>query len=275
MNQNFDPGPVSQPFATLAREFPGPETYPPGDFRLEWGPVFHRGRLDGSARILLIGQDPGQHEAIVRRILVGEAGQRVQSLLGKLGYTRSYVMVNAFLYSVYGQGAAERHRDDAAIAAYRHRWLDAFLVDSQVEAVIALGSLANAAFASWRRTTAGQRRVDLAYAHVMHPTAPEGAAGGDQTRLRQLMRQMLANWNRALRSLHPAVRQPDVRQPLVPYQESRWAETKAIPEEDLPAGMPPWMRSLEKWAERRGRNAEEKRATIVVSVPPDERLWRE
>jgi hypothetical protein len=48
---------------------PGPEAYPPRDFRVEWGPVFHRGRLDGSARLLVIGQDPGVHEAVVRRIL--------------------------------------------------------------------------------------------------------------------------------------------------------------------------------------------------------------
>jgi len=31
---------------------------------------------------------------------VGEAGQRVQGFLSRLGIDRSYVMVNAFLYSV-------------------------------------------------------------------------------------------------------------------------------------------------------------------------------
>jgi uracil-DNA glycosylase len=52
--------------------------------------VFHRGRLDGSALVLVLGQDPGQHESIARRILVGEAGQRVQGFLHKLGIERSY-----------------------------------------------------------------------------------------------------------------------------------------------------------------------------------------
>src|SRR5690349_9513271 len=99
MPGDFDPGPVAEPFATLVRECPGGDVYPPHDFRVEWGPIFHRGRLDGSARLLVLGQDPGQHEAVVRRILVGEAGQRVQGLLARLGVERSYVMLNTYLYS--------------------------------------------------------------------------------------------------------------------------------------------------------------------------------
>src|ERR671922_92142 len=152
MTHTFDPGPVGEPYASLVGDYPGPEVYPPKDFRVEWGPIFHRGRLDGSARVLVIGQDPGAHEAIVRRILVGEAGQRVQGFLAKLGVERSYVLVNAFLYSVFGQGGGQRHKDDPAIAAYRHRWLDALLVERRVEAVVALGGLADFAFQTWRDT---------------------------------------------------------------------------------------------------------------------------
>jgi uracil-DNA glycosylase len=76
--------------------FPGAEIYPAADFRVEWGPIFYRGWLDGSARVLVLGQDPGQHESIARRILVGEAGQRVQGSFRKLDIEHSYVMVNAF-----------------------------------------------------------------------------------------------------------------------------------------------------------------------------------
>ncbi len=72
----FDPGYADEPFRSLCVEYPGGETYPPADFRVEWGPVFHRGRLDGSARVLVLGQDPAQHETVARRILVGAAGQR-------------------------------------------------------------------------------------------------------------------------------------------------------------------------------------------------------
>src|SRR3954452_8770334 len=123
----FDPGYGNEPYTTLVREAPGREVFPPDDFRVEWGPVFHRGRLDDTARVLALGQDPAAHEAIARRILVGEAGQRAQAFLRRLGITRSYVMINAFLYSFVSRGSGNRHSDDPAILAYRNRWLDALL----------------------------------------------------------------------------------------------------------------------------------------------------
>ena len=102
MSHPFDPGYVAEPFLTLCAEYPDASVYPPGQFRVEWGPIFHRGRLDGSARVLVIGQDPAQHETIVRRILVGEAGRRRPGPSRQAGVTRSYVIINTFLYSVYG-----------------------------------------------------------------------------------------------------------------------------------------------------------------------------
>src|SRR5437016_6156336 len=77
MEHPFDPGYFEEPFRTLVRGYPEADVYPSNQFRVEWGPIFHRGRLDGSARVLIIGQDPAQHETIVRRCLVGEAGRRV------------------------------------------------------------------------------------------------------------------------------------------------------------------------------------------------------
>ena len=74
MKRDFDPGYVRAPYRRLVADFPDESAYPIDDFRVEWGPVFHRGRLDGTARVLVIGQDPAAHEAIARRILVGEAG---------------------------------------------------------------------------------------------------------------------------------------------------------------------------------------------------------
>src|SRR5437764_10624598 len=156
MAHAFDPGPVAEPFAPLVAGYPGPETYPADSFRVEWGPIFHRGRLDGSARVLVIGQDPATAEDIVRRILVGEAGHRVQGFLSKLGIDRSYLMVNTFLYSVYGQQGGERHAGDPGIVSYRNSWLDAIFGSNQLDAVIALGSLADAAWKTWTATPAGQ-----------------------------------------------------------------------------------------------------------------------
>jgi hypothetical protein len=268
MAHPFDRGPVDPPFAQLARDYPGAEAYPPDEFRLEWGPIFHRGRLDGSARVLVIGQDPAQHEAIARRILVGEAGQRVQAFLRKLGIDRSYVMVNAFLYSVYSKRANDRV-DDEPIAAYRHRWLDALLLDTDVEAVVAFGGLARRAFEQWRHTPRGEDHV-VAFRAVRHPTFPEGSGGGAAA-----MHEMLEGWNDALEALRPHVTHPDTERDLVLYDTGKRAETAPIPEDDLPAGLPPWMRSLRVWADRPSGDAESKRATITVTVPRDERVWHD
>ena len=70
------------------------------DFWFDWGPIFYRGRLDGSARVMCVASDPGPTERIAGRCLVGNAGQRVQGLLAKLGLTRSHVCLNAWAYAV-------------------------------------------------------------------------------------------------------------------------------------------------------------------------------
>jgi uracil-DNA glycosylase len=264
---DFDAGPVAQPYAELVRDYPGDDIYPTHDFRTEWGPIFHRGRLDGTARVLVIGQDPAASENITRRILVGEAGHRVQGLLAKLGIDHSYVMVNTFLYSVYGQQAGSGHRGDAAIVAYRNRWLDALVADNPLEAVIALGSLADDAWKKWR-DHAGPGAPQLAYAHVTHPTQPESSSGGDPHKLADATRAMLTNWNHGLSRLHPAITTPDTARQLVPYGDKLTGKDRAaIPERDLPPGLPDWMRSPRAWAQRTGQSAAEKRRTVTITIP--------
>ena len=267
---DFDAGYAEAPFRELAETAPGAEAYPPDAFRLEWGPIFHRGRLDGSARILVIGQDPAAHEAIARRILVGEAGQRVQAFLGRLGVVRSYVMINAFLYSVFG-GAGGGHVTDTAIMAYRHRWLEAVLTTSPIEAVVAFGRQADTAWLTWCESSPSS--APLPYTAVPHPTMPESSSGGDPVKLQAAYEQMLTRWNQALTVLHPAVTHPDAPGPLVPFDVAAPPPNAPIPAADLPAGCPAWMRSVSPWARREGPDAETKRATIVVTVPEEERPW--
>jgi uracil-DNA glycosylase len=253
--------------------YPGADVFPARDFRLEWGPIFHRGRLDGSARVLVLGQDPATHEAIARRILVGEAGQRVQGLLARIGILSSYTMINTFLYSVYGQGGGERHADDEAIAAYRNRWLDALLVDTAVTAVVPLGSLARTAYEQWAQIRPGAaERVHPA--PVRHPTWPESSSRGGGTTLAQATKALLENWNAQLPGLRDHVT-PDVPGELRLYSDA-WqpGDLVEIPEADVPAGCPPWWRSLAAWADRTGPDAETKRATITITVPEEARPWR-
>lgn len=266
MHHPFDPGYCQEPFRALCTEYPGAEAYPVSAFRLEWGPIFHRGRLDGSARIVVIGQDPAQHETVVRRILVGEAGRRLQGFLAKLGITRNYVLINTFLYSVYGSAdaAARRH---PALVAYRHRWLDALLVGTHVEGVVTLGTAAAEAWTMWKATPPGQASPIVAAA-ITHPTQPESAAKGDPTKLAAATTAMLQNWNAGLEALAPAIRHPDHPVPLVRYGET-WqdGDRVPIPEADFPAGLPAWMHENDGWARRVGADPQKKRANITITVP--------
>ena len=274
MATRFCPG-YPAPFDALVADYPGEETYPAGDFRTEWGPIFHRGRLDGSAKLLVLGQDPATHETITRRILVGEAGQRVQGLLAKVGILDGYVMINTFLYSVYGQGGGARHAKDPQIALARHRWMDALLTDTAVTAVLTLGELARTAYRMWAETqpeVAGR----LHLAAVRHPTYPESSSASGQTTLAEATAKMLANWNQALPQLQAHLEPDDGGHtgPPVPYGTTwRDGDLQPIPDHDLPPGTPPWWRDLDAWAKRTGPDTQTKRATITVTVPRRAQTW--
>lgn len=280
MAHEFDPG-YPERYWPLLADHPGADVYLTEDFRVEWGPIFHRGRLDGSARVLVIGQDPAAHEAIARRILVGAAGQRGQGLLTKLGIDRSYVMINTFLYSVTDQKGGAKHEGDDKIVEYRHRWFDELAAANDFEAVIAFGGLAESAFKRWAKTHA----TTATFVRFIHPTFPESAAASGQGTVAENTLRLLENWNAGLATLADKVT-PDVPRPLVPYGATFMPEDlTAIPEADLPPGAPPWMRSIEEWAWRRPiedkdgtvplgvTNADGKRAGIAVRVPPSGRIW--
>lgn len=265
MSHPFDPGYVAEPFLTLCAEYPEADVYPSDQFRTEWGPIFHRGRLDGSARVLVIGQDPAQHETVIRRILVGEAGRRVQGLLGKLGVSRSYVFINTYLYSVYGSVKAKTRKNPDLIA-YRNRWMNAFLIEGNIEAVLALGTAADEAWQFWEATPAAQS-VKVAYAAVTHPTQPESSSNGDKAKLAAATKKLLQNWSKALQTLSPNILHPDEPVPLSLYGEA-WAEGDrvAIPEFDFPAGLPAWMHDQDGWARRVGANELAKRRNITITI---------
>lgn len=267
----FCPG-YPAPFDALVADYPGEEVYPSGDFRTEWGPIFHRGRLDGSARVVVLGQDPATHESISRRILVGEAGQRVQGLLAKLGIDRSYVMVNTFLYSVYGQGGGNRHADDAAIAAYRNVWLDQLLVGSHVTAVVSLGQLADQAYQQWAATQP-DTATRLHHAAIRHPTYPESASRAGNKTLAETTAILLADWNEKLPALRDHVMPDGTSQDTLYGTTWEDGDLVRIPQADLPPGSPDWWFDLAAWASRTGSDVQTKRATITVVVPKKARLW--
>jgi hypothetical protein len=48
MPATFDPGICREPFTTLCDLAPDQPVFPANSFRVEWGPIFYRGRLDGT-----------------------------------------------------------------------------------------------------------------------------------------------------------------------------------------------------------------------------------
>lgn len=263
----FCPGYNQEPFATLVANYPGKDVHPVKDFRIEWGPVFHRGRLDGTARILVIGQDPAQHEAVLRRILVGTAGKRVQGFLRRLGFNHSYVLINTFLYSVFGQGGGTRQIKNAAITTYRNCWIKAILDSSPIEVVVAFGGLANKAWEQWLGSVDAIGRPALPFESLTHPTWPESSsrskAGHDAA-----IETLLTGWNESLQRLKPKISHPDLSMTHSLYGKKFLAtDLPDLPSHDLPAGMPEWMLSEERWADRQGSRGELKRRTIIIRAP--------
>jgi uracil-DNA glycosylase len=266
MAQEFDRGYVTEPFVKLCSDFPESTVYPQRDFRTEWGPIFHRGRLDGTARVLVIGQDPSHHEAVLRRILVGEAGMRFQGFLAKLGIDKSYVMINTFVYSLYGE-TGKKHKHDTAIQAYRDSWIDALVKTQPIEAAISLGQLADDAWHAWKQTTTGSKST-IPYVHIVHPTSSSHVGS---SKMAEATAAMLANWNQGLEAIRPAIQHPDVDRPLVPYgQAFAPGDLRPIPSFDVPAGTPSWMFEADGWATRAGSTAAEKRANVTITVPSTE-----
>ncbi|MCA5893883.1 hypothetical protein LEP48_11040 [Isoptericola sp. NEAU-Y5] len=255
----FDTGPTRR-FRTLCRRYPDDTVYRGADgFRSLWGPVFYRGRANGTARLLVVGQDPAQTEAFTRRILSGQAGRRVQGFVEKLGFTSSYLMVNAFLYGIYNQSMALGHLNDPGVLEYRHRWFAAALAPGRVEAVVTFGNPASQAWQTFLGSPEGAG-VSVFHQRALHPTADK--PGGPISR-----RDLLDNWNVALSRLHARVTAPDVVRPLVPYGgDLTPGELPGIPSRDLPAGIPPWMRSTDFWAGP-GDPPGAERANLTVEVP--------
>jgi len=266
MAHAFDPGYTTEPFLTLCSDFPD-AAYPSNQFRIEWGPIFHRGRLDGSARVLVIGQDPAQHETVIRRILVGEAGRRLQGFLAKLGITKSYVCVNAYLYSVFG-AVNTAVAKGPALVQYRNRWITALVVGQNVEAVVGLGHAATKAWALWKESAEGQG-ISVPFTAITHPTQPESSSNHDKIKLAVATKRMLQNWNAALQIIRPQLKHPDAATPLVLYGDS-WGpnDRPNIPELDFPAGTPRWMRENDGWAQRKGADLVAKRRNITITVSP-------
>lgn len=228
----WDPGPPAA-FKALFRRAPLDEYQSaPTFFRLHWGPVWYRGRLNGKARVLVVGQDPSADENIARRVMVGVAGQRAQQFLRKVGIDKSYVVVNASLYSIFNEvvdGATlSTFTDRLKIRTWMNDYLDLIATKSPVEAVIAFGAVARHVLDGWPGIAAFK---PARFFHLTHPTAPLAAAAP-------------ANWSANLAGVAAQVTADSgVVRDLTPYPgpDFRTEDSVRIPLRDLPFGIPTWV----------------------------------
>lgn len=109
-----------------------------------------------TARIVLIGEQPGDREDLTGKPFVGPAGQLLNRALQQAGVDRdaTYVTnaVKHFKFEPRGKRRIHKKPNEQEIAACRHEWLDQELRIIQPELVVALG--ATAARAVFGRATA-------------------------------------------------------------------------------------------------------------------------
>jgi hypothetical protein len=173
---------------------------------------------------LIIGQDPSTDEILAHRILVGDAGQKLQRLLNKLGLTRSYVMFNAFLFGIEGgvDQAMQSIELEATILDYRNQLFDKIVSENQLEAILAFGVGAKLAVSNW------PGKGNIPVIELVHPSASDSTT--------------LASWNSKMAAAHACIT-PDFngQVDLTPYGTTFTpADSVAIPRFDLPFGIPSW-----------------------------------
>jgi uracil-DNA glycosylase len=250
----FDGGPP----AAVARHFEKLPSYAAyrDYFWHDWGPIFYRGRLNRTARLLGVASDPGPTERIAGRTLVGDAGQRVQGFLKKVGLTSSYSLVNAYAYALLPSHAQDAMPllSEPDQLLWRNTLLD-LISGPKIQAIVAFGVQAKAAVRLW------DGNPDVPVFEVPHPSSRSPKV-------------LLDSWRAAVTELRTIVT-PDPDGDLsMPNYGPKFLEADyaGIPARDLPFGVPPWLGD-DAW----GRADKPKHNNCVERPSSDLRnslLWR-
>lgn len=218
----FDSGPPP----ALAELFAQAPDYSPykEHFWYDWGPVFYRGRLDDSARVLCIASDPGPTERVALRTLVGDAGQRVQGFLTKLGLTRSYTCLNAFIYALFPSHSSQAPQilSDPNQQLWRNQ-LYTRAKGPNVQAILAFGTNAQMAVDQW------DAKGKVPVFKVPHPSSRDP-------------QKLIDDWRAAVVQLRAIVTPDSDGDPSVSNYGATFTEADytRIPLRDLPFGVPSW-----------------------------------
>ncbi|MFT3803839.1 MAG: uracil-DNA glycosylase family protein [Burkholderiaceae bacterium] len=250
----FDDGP-SQTFAgqfAAVPDYGALKSY----FWYEWGPIFYRGRTDGSAKVLCVAQDPGATERIAGRTLVGDAGQRVQGFLNKIGLVRSYLCLNVYSFAMFPSQASAGKR---LITVPEHlAWRNALFdmaKSPQLEAIIAFGVHAQKAVKLW------PGRDAIPVVSIPHPSSRDETA-------------LLNAWRDAVVTLRAIVTPDPGAAADLPNYGAAFSEAdySAIPRADLPYGVPDFLGD-----DSVGRSADSAQRSSVTRPNPDDRrtlIWK-
>jgi len=218
-------------------------------FWYDWGPIFYRGRLEGTARLLCVASDPGPTERVALRTLVGDAGQRVQGFLAKVGLVRSYLCLNAFVYALH-PGSFWEGREilrDAGHLAWRNELFDK-VKGPELRAAVAFGLQAQDAVDLW------EGKGDLPVFELPHPSSRDSG-------------RLLDAWREAVTRLREIVPADPDGEPVAPNyaDEFREEDYARVPLGDLPFGVPAWLGD-----DSRGRGAMHRHNNSVSRPDPDD-----
>lgn len=243
---DFDPGPP----ASVADHLAAVPSYAAHRelFWYDWGPIFYRGRLDRSAKVLCIASDPGPVERVAGRTLVGDAGQRVQGFLSKLGLTRSYALLNAYAYALLPSKA--QRAIPILAEPDQQAWRNALfsmVVGPELQAVVAFGQQARIALEQWDDGPA------VPTFEVPHPSSRDAG-------------RLVTEWRVAVTALREVVTPDSGGDATQPNYGATFAERDyaPVPHADLPFGVPPWLGD-----DSAGRQSRPKRRNTVERDPKD------
>jgi uracil-DNA glycosylase len=220
-------------------------------FRWHHGPMFYRGRLDGSAKVVIVGQEGAQDESLSHRSFTGGTGARMQNMLRFIGIDRTYLFLNSFIYPIFGQYTQDlrplAQDPRSPITIHRNRVLDKAIVEGDVRLVIAVGTAAKESIATWIKAHGGSAQSDQlhnatlgsipARVHVVGVVHPGSAVGGSTAGIK-------ADFQLAINRIRDRIGSDPAWLPVDPGMSRNLTiafpySSAAIPFRDFPFGLSP------------------------------------
>ncbi len=208
----FDPGPYqeeSESWLKLFGQVPnyrevGKEIMGGEDEKFRWqmGPMWYRGRLGkNEVKVFVVGQEGAQDENVTNRAFTGSTGTNVQKFLNHMGIYESYLFLNTFVYTIFGQRVTERSDEqydnyvameqgyNSPIVQYRHQLFDNVVKQNpeSLALIMAVGGGAKDSLATWINSRSGDMACDKDALEdcktdkLVKHFADQGVLDGDET----------------------------------------------------------------------------------------------